>query len=244
MVSDVAIIGSGFGGLGAAIRLRKSGVRDVVIFERASDLGGTWRDNTYPGCRCDVASNLYSFSFAPNPAWTNTYSYQPEIRSYLERVADEHDVRGLIRYDHDVAARYVRYRVKPLAPHHEPGRVPRSLRHPGDRWTCRTATARHQGLDTFQGPVMHTATWDGAIELAGKRVGVIGTGASAIQTVPEIAPLVATLDVFQRTPSWILPHLGHPVLERSQRLFTALPLAQRRCGRGATGDENSWCSAS
>ena len=227
MVSDVAIIGSGFGGLGAAIRLHQTGVRDVVIFERASDLGGTWRDNTYPGCRCDVASNLYSFSFAPNPAWTNTYSYQPEIRTYLERVADEYHLRELINYDHDVTdvsfdaasslwrlttnqgeflARCVILATGGLA---EP-RLPDI-----------------KGLDTFQGRVMHTATWDSTIVLEGKKVGVIGTGASAIQTVPEIAPLVASLDVFQRTPSWILPHLGHPVLERTKRLFATLPLAQR-----------------
>ena len=102
MVLDVAVIGSGFGGLGAAIRLRQAGVTNVTIFERANDLGGTWRDNTYPGCRCDVASNLYSFSFAPNPAWTNTYSYQPEIWRYLQDVADEYQLRALIKFDHDV----------------------------------------------------------------------------------------------------------------------------------------------
>jgi len=227
MVLDVAVIGSGFGGLGAAIRLRQSDVANVTIFERANDLGGTWRDNTYPGCRCDVASNLYSFSFAPNPRWTNTYSYQPEIQQYLQHVADEYQLRELIKYNHDVTdvsfddtqklwrlttnqgeylARCVVLACGGLA---EP-RLPEIT-----------------GLELFQGPMMHTAEWDGAVDLKGKRVGLIGTGASAIQTVPEIAPLVSSLEVFQRTPSWVLPHLGHPVIERTKRIFSTLPLAQR-----------------
>jgi cation diffusion facilitator CzcD-associated flavoprotein CzcO len=224
---DVAIIGSGFGGLGAAIRLRQNGVNDVVIYERASDLGGTWRDNTYPGCRCDVASNLYSFSFAPNPRWSNTYSYQGEIWQYLQNVADTYRVRDLIKFDHDVSDLSF-----------DPG-----LRH----WRLTTNQGTFEakcvilatgglaepklpdikGIETFTGPIMHTAQWDDSVELEGKRVAVIGTGASSIQAVPQIAPIVGSLEVFQRTPSWILPHLGHPVIERSKRLFRALPLSQR-----------------
>jgi cation diffusion facilitator CzcD-associated flavoprotein CzcO len=227
MVVDVAVIGSGFGGLGAAIRLRQAGVTNVSIFERAHDLGGTWRDNTYPGCRCDVASNLYSFSFAPNPKWTNTYSYQPEIWRYLQDVADEYQLRPLIKYDHDV--------------------LDVSFDESSKQWRLTTSQGDYdarcvilatgglaeprlpaiEGLDTFDGPIMHTAQWDDAVELSGKRVGVIGTGASAVQTVPQIAPIVSTLEVFQRTPSWILPHLGHPVIERTKKVFSTLPLAQR-----------------
>jgi cation diffusion facilitator CzcD-associated flavoprotein CzcO len=227
MVLDVAIIGSGFGGLGAAIRLNEHDVSNIAIFERANDLGGTWRDNTYPGCRCDVSSNLYSFSFAQNPAWTNTYSFQPEIWQYLKDVADEFAISDLIRYGHDVTdvvfdetrqlwrlttsqgqflARCVILATGGLA---EP-RLPNI-----------------DGFEDFEGVVMHTAQWDRTLSLEGKRVGVIGTGASAIQTVPQIAPLVASLEVFQRTPSWILPHLGHPVLDRTKRFFATLPLAQR-----------------
>ncbi|HEY5267449.1 MAG TPA: NAD(P)/FAD-dependent oxidoreductase [Acidimicrobiales bacterium] len=227
MVLDVAVIGSGFGGLGAAIRLRQSNVENVAIFERASDLGGTWRDNTYPGCRCDVASNLYSFSFAPNPQWTNTYSYQPEIQQYLQNVADQYQLRNLIKYDHDV--------------------VDVSFDETQKLWRLTTSQGEYlarcvvmatgglaeprlpeiKGLELFQGPIMHTAKWNGNVDLAGKRVGLIGTGASAVQTVPEIAPLVGSLEVFQRTPSWVLPHLGHPVIERTKKLFSMLPLAQR-----------------
>jgi cation diffusion facilitator CzcD-associated flavoprotein CzcO len=224
---DVAIIGSGFGGLGAAIRLRDVGTTNVAIFERATDLGGTWRDNTYPGCRCDVASNLYSFSFAPNPKWTNTYSYQPEIWRYLDDVAGKFQLRGLIKYDHDV-------RDVTFDPERRQWRL--ATNH-GDFFARTVVMATGglaeprqpdiEGLASFAGPVMHTARWDASVDLVGKRVAVIGTGASAIQTVPEIAPHVASLTVFQRTPSWVLPHLGYPVIERTKRLFAALPLAQR-----------------
>ena len=227
MVLDVAIVGSGFGGIGAAVRLREAGITDFVVLERASDLGGTWRDNTYPGCRCDVSSNLYSFSFAPNPEWSNTYSYQPEIWEYLRTVATDYGVRDAIRFDHDVRS----IDFDPLKKH----------------WTLRTdqgdIEARAvilatgplaeprlpdiEGLTSFSGPVMHTGAWDPAVELRGQRVAVIGTGASAVQVVPQIAPDVAALSVFQRTPVWVLPHLGHPVQTRTRRLFSKWPVAQR-----------------
>ncbi len=227
MEFDVAIIGSGFGGLGAAIRLRDVGVTNIAIFERATDLGGTWRDNTYPGCRCDVASNLYSFSFAPNPKWTNTYSYQPEIWRYLDDVAGKFQLRGLIKYDHDVCdvtfePERRRWR---LTTNHGDFSARSVVMATGGLAEPRQPDI--EGIANFAGPIMHTAQWDASVGLAGRHVAVIGTGASAIQTVPEIAPLVASLTVFQRTPSWVLPHLGHPVIERTKRLFAALPFAQR-----------------
>ena len=215
MVLDVAIIGSGFGGLGAAIRLKQADVNNIAIFERASDLGGTWRDNTYPGCRCDVGSYLYSFSFAPNPAWTNTYSFQPEIWQYLRDVADRSSISDLIHYEHDVTD----------VAFDESRQLWRLTTSNGEYLAKCVVLATGAlaeprlpditGIGDFTGTLMHTAQWDSTVELAGQRVGVIGTGASAIQTVPQIAPLVASLEVFQRTPSWILPHLGHPVLDRS-----------------------------
>ncbi len=227
MILNVAIIGSGFGGLGTAIRLTEAGIGNFALFERADDLGGTWRDNRYPGCRCDVASDLYSFSFEPNPKWTNTYSYQPEIWAYLQDVATKHDLRRLIKFNHDVSDVSFDAATKV--------------------WTLTTNQgifqARHvvlaagglaeprmpdiAGIETFAGPIMHTAKWDENVELAGKRVGVIGTGASAIQAVPQIAPVVSRLEVFQRTPSWILPHLGHPVRARTRTIYSVLPWAQR-----------------
>lgn len=227
MVLNVAIIGSGFGGLGAAIRLREADVEGITVFERASDLGGTWRDNAYPGCRCDVASNLYSFSFAPNPGWSNTFSYQPEIWRYLQDVATTYDLRPIIKFDHDVTD--VTF---------DPNANLWTIATNQGLYIARTVILATGGLaeprlpdieaiDSFNGPIMHTARWDPSIELTGKRVAVIGTGASAIQTIPQIAPHVAHLDVFQRTPSWILPHQGHPVRERTKRLFAALPFAQK-----------------
>jgi cation diffusion facilitator CzcD-associated flavoprotein CzcO len=227
MVLDVAIIGSGFGGIGAAVRLRQTGISNIALFERAGELGGTWRDNTYPGCRCDVASDLYSFSFAPNPGWTNTYSYQPEIWQYLRDVAEEYDVAGLIHYDHDVQDilfddAHQRWRLTTSQGEYEAKCVILA--------TGGLAEPRFpdiEGLAQFKGALMHTAQWDDTVELAGKRVCVIGTGASSIQAVPQIAPIVGSLRVFQRTPSWILPHLGHPVLDRTKTLFATLPLVQR-----------------
>ncbi|HEV2427557.1 MAG TPA: NAD(P)/FAD-dependent oxidoreductase [Acidimicrobiales bacterium] len=224
---DVAIVGSGFGGVAAAIKLRERGITDLVVLERADTLGGTWRDNRYPGCRCDVPSTLYSFSFAPNPAWSNTFSYRPEIQAYLEGVARRHGVTGLIRYDTpvgdvrfdqglgrwrlatptgDVEARCVVLAIGGLS---EP------------RWPD------VDGLATFAGVRLHTAAWDESVDLAGKRVAVIGTGSSAIQAVPEIAKDAAALTVLQRTAPWVLPHGGHPIGARARRLFGALPLAER-----------------
>ncbi|MHB8378454.1 MAG: flavin-containing monooxygenase [Acidimicrobiales bacterium] len=227
MVANVAVIGSGFGGLGAAIRLRRAGVTNVTIFERAHDLGGTWRDNTYPGCRCDVASNLYSFSFAPNPRWSNTYSYQPEIWRYLQDVADAHQLREHINFDHDVLDVSFDTLTKQWRLTTSQGEYLARCVVLATGGLAEPRLPDIEGLFTFEGPTMHTARWDDAVDLFGKRVGVIGTGASAIQTVPRIAPVVSTLEVFQRTPSWILPHFGHPVIERAKRIFSAIPLAQR-----------------
>jgi cation diffusion facilitator CzcD-associated flavoprotein CzcO len=224
---DVAVIGSGFGGLGAAIALRKRGITNIALFERADELGGTWRDNRYPGCRCDVASTLYSFSFAPNPQWTNTYSYQQEIWQYLSDVADRYRIRELIKFGCDVSDI--------------------SFDRSAGLWRVTTDLGAYEakcvilatgglaeprlpditGLSTFAGPIMHTARWDETVELKGKRVGIIGTGASSIQVVPQLAPIVEQLEVFQRTPSWVLPHLGRPVLERTKTIFSMLPISQR-----------------
>ncbi len=227
MTLDVAVIGSGFGGLGTAIALRKRGITNVVLFERADELGGTWRDNRYPGCRCDVASTLYSFSFAPNPMWSNTYSYRQEIWQYLSNIADRYHLRPLIKFNHDV------FDV--------------SFDSTSHTWRITTSEGNYEakcvilatgglaeprlpdipGLSTFSGRIMHTARWDESVELEGKRVGVIGTGASSIQVVPQIAAIADRLDVFQRTPSWVLPHMGRPVLDRTKRIFSLVPFSQR-----------------
>ena len=223
---DVAIIGSGFGGLGTAFELRRHGITNFAMLERADEVGGTWRDNTYPGCRCDVASNLYSFSFAPNPAWSNTFSFQPEIQRYLVDVADRFDLRKDVRFNHNVTD--VRF--------NDADKLWHLTTSQGDVLARSVVMATGglaeprlpdiAGLNSFAGPVLHTAKWDSSIDLTGKRVAVIGTGASAIQTIPQIAPIVGHLDVFQRTPSWVLPHLGHPTSTRVRALYRALPFTQ------------------
>jgi cation diffusion facilitator CzcD-associated flavoprotein CzcO len=227
MTLDVAVIGSGFGGLGAAIALRKRGITNIALFERANDLGGTWRDNRYPGCRCDVASALYSFSFAPNPRWSNTYSYQGEIWQYLSDVADRYRLRELIKFDHDVAdiSFDPTARLWRITTNHGAYEAKCVILATGGLAEPRLPDIA--GLSSFAGTVMHTARWDETVELEGKRVGVIGTGASSIQVVPELAPIVKQLTVFQRTPSWILPHLGRQVLERTKRIFSALPFSEQ-----------------
>ena len=223
----VAIIGAGFSGIGAAIRLKAAGIDDFVVLERAGDVGGTWRANTYPGCQCDVPSHLYSYSFAPNPDWTRTFSHQPEIWEYLRACVERYGLRPHLRLGVEVAE----CRWQDDAAH----------------WLCETTGGTLSasvvigamgalseptlpalaGIDRFAGPLFHSAAWRHDIELRGARVALIGTGASAIQIVPEIQPLAAELTVYQRTPPWILPHPDRPIRDRERALYRAAPLAQR-----------------
>jgi cation diffusion facilitator CzcD-associated flavoprotein CzcO len=224
---QVAIIGSGFGGLGAAIRLKQEGVENFIIFERAGDVGGTWRDNTYPGCACDVESNLYSFSFAPNPDWTRSFSPQPEIWSYLKRCAHDFGVLPHIRFRHEVrdavwddAAQ--RWRIETSQGNYTASvliMAPGALSEP--------VVPALPGLETFQGQAFHTARWEHDYDLTGRRVAVIGTGASAVQFVPQIQPKVASLHIFQRTPPWIIPRHDRALSRLEHRLFRRFPFAQR-----------------
>src|SRR3954454_7883373 len=228
----VAIVCSGFAGLGMAIRLKQEGEDDFVVFERAGDVGGTWRDNTYPGCQCDVPSHLYSFSFAPNPDWSRTFSKQPEIQDYLRRCAGHFDVLPHVRFHHAVEdARW------------DEGRQVWEIETSAGRFTAQVLVAgmgglsepkipNIAGLDRFDGPAFHTAQWDHEADLRGKRVAVIGTGASSIQVVPHIQPEVEQLHLFQRTPAWIMPHPDRPLSEREHTLYRRFPLLQRAM-RGA-----------
>jgi cation diffusion facilitator CzcD-associated flavoprotein CzcO len=223
----VAIIGGGFAGLGLSILLKQAGIEDFAVFERADDVGGTWQVNTYPGCQCDVPSHLYSFSFAPNPDWTRTYSLQPEIRQYLRDLTDRHGLRPHIRLGHELQAagwdeERARWRVQTS----------------GGTWTAQvlvdaTGPLSHpklpaiRGLRRFEGTTFHSAEWNHDHDLDGERVAVIGTGASAIQFVPQIAGRVGRLHVFQRTAPWVLPHTDRPTTRLERRLYRALPLAQK-----------------
>ncbi|MGH8687639.1 MAG: flavin-containing monooxygenase [Burkholderiales bacterium] len=221
----IAILGAGFGGLGAAIKLREAGFDDWTILERGADLGGTWRDNTYPGCACDIPAPLYSFSFESNPAWTRLYSTQAEIWDYLRRLADKHHLRERIRFGTKVVeARW------------------------DDGWHLRFADGREErfdavvcavgflnrpnlprlaGLEGFPGIAFHSAQWRHDVDLAGRRVAVIGTGASAIQFMPEIAPRAASVTVWQRTPPWVMPRIDRSFSAREQRAFRRFPFLRR-----------------
>jgi cation diffusion facilitator CzcD-associated flavoprotein CzcO len=223
----IAIVGSGFSGLGMAVRLKQEGVHDFVVLERAKDLGGTWRDNTYPGCACDVPSNLYSFSFAPNPAWSETFSTQQEIWDYLRRVARERRVDGHIRYRHEVTAarwqaREQLWRVETTA-----GDLSAEMLIAGPGPLSDPKAPDIDGLEGFRGTIFHSAHWNHQHALDGERVAVIGTGASAIQLVPKIQPRVGRLHVFQRTPPWIVPHRNRRTSPLERALYRACPPAQR-----------------
>ena len=223
----VAVVGNGFSGLGTAIRLRRAGVEDFLVFERHPDVGGTWRDNSYPGCACDVPSHLYSFSFAPNPDWSRSFSAQPEIHSYLQTISAQYGVDRFTRNDHEVldatwSDEAQHWRVT----------TTRGV------WTADALVLGSgalsdpifpdvPGLDDFAGEVFHSATWRHDLDLTGRKVAVIGTGASAIQFVPEIAPVVGNLSVFQRTPPWIMPRRDRAITGVEKALFRRVPAAQR-----------------
>ncbi len=225
----IAIVGTGFAGLGMAIRLQQAGIEDFVILEKAGDVGGTWRDNHYPGCACDVQSHLYSFSFAPNPEWSRMFSPQPEIWSYLRKCADQYGLRPYIRFNSEVqSARWDEkaglWRVQIAGGRELSAKVLIS----GMGGLSRPAyPVGVRGLEKFRGKTFHSQDWDHGYDLKGKRVAVIGTGASAIQFVPQIQKEVAQLDLYQRTPPWILPKPDRAVSDFEQRLFRRLPLAQR-----------------
>ena len=227
----IAIVGTGFAGLGLAIRLKQAGIEDFVLIERADDVGGTWQANTYPGCQCDVPSHLYSFSFALNPGWTRTYSRQPEIWSYLRDLARRHDLHPHIRFGHDLTAatwdeEHAHWLVETSR-----GAWTAQLLVDATGPLSQPQVPRIPGLRRFEGKVFHSANWDHDHDLTGERVAVIGTGASAIQFVPRIAGKVGRMHVFQRTAPWILPHTDRPTTRFERRLYAALPLVQKavRC---------------
>ncbi|QKG52525.1 flavin-containing monooxygenase [Hymenobacter sp. BRD67] len=225
---DVAIIGAGFAGLTAAIRLQQRGNTSFVIFERAEEVGGTWRDNIYPGCGCDIPSPLYSFSFAPNPDWTRMYSGQPEILSYIKQTVSRFNLRPHIQFNAEIirtefAEETGRWTLTDRAGHQTTARVVLVAIGPLNR----PALPQLPGLGTFAGKTFHSSQWDTDYDLQGKRVAVIGTGASAVQFVPQIAPLVSQLYVFQRTAPWILPRRDRAFSEKEKTWFRRLPLLQR-----------------
>ncbi len=224
----VAILGAGAGGIAMGRALTRAGY-DYTIFEKSDGVGGTWRDNSYPGAKCDVPSHLYSFSFALNPWWSHTYATQPEILAYLERCTDEFGVRSHVRTNTAIVA----------ASWHEADQHWELRAESGDTFLADVLISGLgmlnvpvipdiAGAERFRGRVFHSARWDHTKSLAGERVASIGTGASAIQYVPAIAPEVERLTVFQRTPIWITPRIEGPFTAEQQRRFARVPLAARR----------------
>lgn len=220
---ETLIIGTGFAGLCMAIQLKQRG-RPFLILERGNDVGGTWRDNTYPGCGCDIPSNLYSFSFERNPDWSRTFPTQPELLNYLKRCTDKHQLRSRIRFNTEVRE----------AIYDEQRHLWHVYTQTGETFTTRVlisalgplsrpAYPDIRGIDRFQGRSFHSARWDHSYDLRGKRVAVIGTGASAIQFIPQIAPHVSQLYVFQRTPPWILPKKDKTTPSWKRFLFRYIP---------------------
>jgi cation diffusion facilitator CzcD-associated flavoprotein CzcO len=223
---EVAIVGAGFGGLGAAIEMQRAGFNDFAVLERAPEVGGTWFYNSYPGCQCDVPSNLYSYSFAPRADWPRSYSEQPEILEYLQDCSHKFGVRDRIYFNCEM----------------------RAARWDGDRrrWDIETSRGTLSarvlvgatgllsepripdipGLEDFGGQIVHSARWGAGRDFTGQRVAVVGTGATAIQLVPHLQEQVAQLYVFQRTPPWVLPLLDRKVGRWLQRLYRAVPAIQ------------------
>src|SRR5438093_3385978 len=223
----VAIVGAGFSGICMAIRLLQEGIDDFVVLERADEVGGTWRDNTYPGCQCDIPSALYSLSFAPNPDWSRAYPLQSEIRDYLRRVAEDYGVMPYIRFGHEVVGADWDEDKQSWRLETSRGELTANVLVGGFGGLSTPSVPDIPGLDAFEGTVFHSAAWDHDHDLRGERVAVIGTGASAIQFVPIIQPQVGTLHLFQRTPSWVMPDMDRPVSDFERRLFRRVPTAQR-----------------
>jgi cation diffusion facilitator CzcD-associated flavoprotein CzcO len=223
----VLVVGAGFSGLCAAVKLRQAGIEDFVVLDRASEVGGTWRDNTYPGCACDVPSALYSFSFEPKPDWSRFFASQPEIRAYGRTVAERHGVVPHLRFDADV--------------------IEGTWDDDAQRWTVKTTAGDYEaqvliagtgpwhepvypdipGRERFEGASFHSSRWDHDHDLGGSRVAVIGSGASAVQFVPKIQPEVDQLHLFQRTPHWVLPKPDRPLTAVEHTLFERFPVTQR-----------------
>jgi len=224
---DVAIVGAGFGGIGLGVRLGQSGYDSFAVFDRDEGPGGTWRANTYPGLSCDIPSHLYSFSFAPNPDWTHRYSPQEEILAYLERLVDEHGLRERLRPRTEVrSARFDsdarRWRVDTTA-----GEVEARVLVAACGQLSNPYVPRFAGLEDFEGPYWHSSRWDHDFDLRGKRVAVVGTGATSIQIVPALAGVAGRLDVFQRSAPYVVPRGDRAYTRAERRALRRFDLLRR-----------------
>lgn len=222
---SIAIIGTGFGGLGMGYYLKKAGIESFTIFEKASDVGGVWRENTYPGAACDVASHLYSYSFEPHYPWTCRYGKQAEILAYLRHVASKHGIQPHIRFGHEVTTVVFDDASNLWTLHFADGsKHTAQIVITAMGQLHRPMIPRIEGAERFKGSTFHSATWDHRFKMAGSKVAVIGTGASAVQFVPEIAKEVEKLTLFQRSSSWVIPKFDRPYKAWERRMLDRLPL--------------------
>jgi cation diffusion facilitator CzcD-associated flavoprotein CzcO len=228
MTVSVAIIGAGFAGIGAAIRLQDQGVTDFVIYERGTRVGGTWRDNTYPGAACDIPSRLYSYSFAPNPDWSHTYSDSAEILQYIDTMVESAAIAPHIRFEHNVTGVLYDEAAGEWTVNFE-GR---------DSVRARTVIVASgplanvslpdlPGIESYEGKKIHSARWDHDYDFTGKKVAVVGTGASGVQIVPELVKVAESVKVFQRTAGWVLPRVNTPTADWAKRIYQKSPLAEK-----------------
>lgn len=223
----IAVIGAGFGGLAAVIELKRAGFDDIVVLEKGDDVGGVWRENTYPGAACDVPSPFYSFSFEPNPRWPRRFSRQPAILDYMRGIAEKYDVRRHVRFGTEVAgARFDDTSGSWAVELGDGTTLEVDVLVSAVGQLSRPGFPEIPGRDTFAGESFHSAEWRHDVDLTGKRVAVIGTGASAIQFVPEIQPDVAQLTLFQRSAPYIIPRPDREFSERHHRVFERLPATQ------------------
>jgi cation diffusion facilitator CzcD-associated flavoprotein CzcO len=240
---SVAVVGSGFAGIATAVRLLERGTTDFVVLERGDAVGGTWRDNTYPGCACDVPSHMYSFSFAPNPDWSSAFSPQPEIQAYLQRTARD---RGVLPHVH-LRTELLGARWDDDAQHWHlatsRGELVADVLVLGTGGLSDPSVPSLPGLDRFEGTTFHSAQWDHDHDLTGERVAVVGTGASAIQFVPHVRRLAAHTTVFQRTAPWVMPRRNRRIPAAEKALYRALPAAQKVARAGIYAGRESWVVA-
>ncbi len=225
---NVVIIGAGFSGLNMAIRLKEAGITDFVVLERSEDVGGTWRDNSYPGCACDVPSVAYSYSFEQMPDWSRSFAGSGEIQHYIHHCVAKYGLSPWLRFGKGVVKAVFDGKAG----------VWTLTTDDGEKLTARAVVSAVGGLvnpaypdipgiKSFKGEMFHTARWDHGYDLRGKRVAIIGTGASAVQVIPSIQPQVASLTVFQRTPAWVIPKPDFQIRERTKRFFRRFPVVQR-----------------
>ncbi|WP_128645788.1 NAD(P)/FAD-dependent oxidoreductase [Rhodococcus sp. BS-15] len=225
---DAAIIGAGFGGMGAAIELGRLGYDKLVILERESDLGGTWHVNRYPGLAVDIPSSTYSYSFEPNPYWSRLFAPGAELNDYAHHVADKYDVRKYMRFDTAVAgAAWDELHGHWVVRCADGTELTATYLVTATGFLSQPKVPDIDGIDTFAGKIIHTTAWDDSYDLTGTRAAVIGTGATAVQLIPELAEQVSELTVYQRTPIWVSPKPDVAIPSALRKLFAAVPLSQK-----------------